>query len=107
VVSSARPLIADSYPRKINIDHNFKGIDILLYGARNQYGTIVVVARGPKKDFVLREKGKVAGIWTNTKNIELDDYYSFYSIASNKPIEEIHLEPSLNSLKISLEVSRV
>lgn len=98
--SYSRALIADSYPRKINIDHNFKGIKILLYGAKNEYGDIVVVVRGPKRDFVLREKSKVAGVWTNTKNIELDDFYSFYSIASTKPLEKIKNTPLLKDLKI-------
>lgn len=96
-------LIADSYPRKINIDHNFKGINILLYGARNEYGNIVVVVRGPQKDFVLRQKGKVAGIWTNTKNIELDDFYSFYYVASTMPIEEIENDSLLKDLKIGAD----
>lgn len=99
----ARPLIADSHPRKINIDHDFKGVDILLYGARNGYGNVVVVVRGPTKDMVLRQKGQVAGIWTNTKNIELDDFYSFYSIASTKPLSEIENDTLLKNLQIGLD----
>lgn len=101
--SEARPLIADSHPRKINIDHNFKGVDILLYGARNEYGNVVVVVRGPKKDFVLREKGRVAGIWTNTKNIKLDDFYSFYSVASTRPLSRIENDNLLKHLGVGAE----
>jgi hypothetical protein len=48
----ARPLVADTFPRKINIDHNFTGTDILVYGARNGIGNIVIVVRGPVAELV-------------------------------------------------------
>jgi uncharacterized protein (TIGR02186 family) len=98
--SEARPLIVDSFPRKINIDHNFSGINILVYGARNDAGNVVIVVRGPKDDFILRKKGKIAGIWTNIANIELEDFYSFYAIASMRPLEDINNDSLLKKLEI-------
>ncbi len=98
--SNARPVVADAYPRKIDIDHKFKGLDVLIYGARNDAGNIIIVARGPKKNYILRKKGKVAGIWTNIENTKIKDVYSFYSISSMREIGSIQNEPLLKSLKI-------
>ena len=96
----SRALVADAFPRKINIDHDFQGINVLIYGARNDAGKVVIVARGPKNDYTLRKKGRVAGIWTNVKNEEIKNLNSFYSIASTRPIETIHNNSLLRQLEI-------
>lgn len=46
---SAKPIVADLALRSIEIDTNFTGIDILLFGARDDAGDIVIVVRGQKK----------------------------------------------------------
>ncbi|MDX1950016.1 MAG: TIGR02186 family protein [Rickettsiales bacterium] len=101
--ANARPIVADAYPRKIDIDHKFKGQDVLIYGARNDAGNIIILATGPKKDYILRKKGKVAGIWTNIENTKVKDVYSFYSISSMRDISSIQNISLLKSLKIGFE----
>jgi uncharacterized protein (TIGR02186 family) len=99
----ARSMVADVNPRKIDIDQNFKGIDVLVYGARNDAGNIVVVVRGPKQDQILRKKGKIFGIWTNTKNIEIKNLYSYYAVSSMKPLTSIQNDILLKQLEVGTE----
>jgi uncharacterized protein (TIGR02186 family) len=85
----ARPMITDLSERKIDIDAQFTGKELLLYGARVEAGNIVVVIRGPEADFVVRQKEKVAGMWVNTQKIKFYDVTQFYRIASSAPLKEI------------------
>jgi uncharacterized protein (TIGR02186 family) len=98
--SYSRAIVADINPRKIDIDQNFKGTKLLVYGARNDAGNIVVVVRGPKENQILRKKGKVFGVWTNTENIELNNLYSYYSIASMRPLTAVQNDSLLKELEI-------
>jgi len=100
VQSSASALVADVNPRQIDIDKSFKGAKILVYGARNDPGNIVIVVRGPRETQMLRKKGKVLGVWTNTENIRLKDVYSFYAISSLKPLTSVQNDELLKTLEI-------
>ena len=100
--SKSRPLIADSFPRKINIDHSFKGMNILVYGARNGVGNIIIIVRGPENNYILRKKGKLAGIWTNMEEVDLKGFDNFYSVAAATDIENL----DDNNLFKSLEVGK-
>lgn len=98
--SYSRAIVADVNPRKIDIDQNFKGTKLLVYGARNDAGNIVVVIRGPKEKQTLRKKGKVLGVWTNVENIELENLYSYYAVASMRPLTSVQNDSLLKSLEI-------
>jgi uncharacterized protein (TIGR02186 family) len=98
--SHSAAIVADVSPRKIDIDPNFKGTKLLVYGARNDAGNIVVVIRGPREKRVLRKKGRVLGIWTNVKNVEIDDFYTYYAVASLKPLSSIQNDSLLKQLEI-------
>lgn len=99
--NASRPIVADAFPRKINIDHNFTGIDILLYGIKNESGDLVIVVRGPRRDFTFRKKGKVGNlIWTNVENVDIKDFYSFYYISSMSDVAEIDNQHLLSQLEI-------
>ena len=97
---SARPVIADLSLRKIEIDSGFTGTDILLFGARNDPGDIVVVVRGPQQSYIVRKKERTFGVWVNKKQIQIKDVSGFYVVAANRPLEEIHNDYLLDSLKI-------
>lgn len=100
----SRPVIADLALRKIDIDSGFTGTDILLFGARNDPGDIVVVVRGPERSYTVRKKERVAGIWVNKKQRVFNDVYGFNVVASNRPLEDIHNDYLLNSLHIGTDV---
>lgn len=96
----ARSLVADLSIKEISIDHNFNGIDVLVFGARNTSGTIVVVMRGPSHDYILRKKERIAGIWMNAAHAEFQEVPSFYAVASSHPLSRVNNEQLLNRLGI-------
>jgi uncharacterized protein (TIGR02186 family) len=80
------PLVADLSNHLVAITTGFTGTDVLLFGATDGPGDVVIVVRGPAKDVTLRKKERLGPIWANTEAIELRDVPSFYNVASNRDI---------------------
>ncbi len=78
----ARPIISGISTNEINIDTNFNGTKILLFGAKGDAGNIIVAVRGPKKNFIVTKKQKLLGIWYNGARIAFKDSLSYYSLFS-------------------------
>lgn len=76
------PIISGISTNEIEIDTNFQGAKILLFGAKGDAGNIVISVRGPKKDFIVSKKEKLFGIWYNGQRIHFKDAYSYYSLFS-------------------------
>ena len=85
----ASPLVADLSRHLVAITTGFAGTDVLLFGAIEEPGDIVVVVRGPQRQHLMHRKTRVAGIWVNTASMTFDDVPSFFSVASSRPLEEI------------------
>lgn len=81
-VAIASPIISGISTNEINIDTNFRGADILLFGAKGYTGNIVIAVRGPKKNFMITKKERFLGIWHNGERIKVKDLYSYYSLFS-------------------------
>jgi uncharacterized protein (TIGR02186 family) len=77
-----RPIISGISTNEINIDTEFKGAKILLFGAKGDFGNILVAVRGPKKNFMVTKKENLLGVWYNGERIKFDSY-SFYSTFSS------------------------
>jgi uncharacterized protein (TIGR02186 family) len=101
--SSAAPLVGDLSNYRINIDSSFNGTRIFLFGTRNDTGDIVVVVRGPEKDYIVRKKEQIAGIWVNRDRMKFFDVPDFYAIASSKPLNDIEQANVFRQLGIGLE----
>ncbi|MCE3232860.1 MAG: hypothetical protein K0R98_1117 [Rickettsiaceae bacterium] len=101
--ASARPVIADLSLRQIEIDSGFKGTEVLLFGARNDAGDVVVVVRGPELSYVVRKKERVAGIWVNKKEAIFDNVNGFYVVASSRQLDGIKNDLLLSKLGIGME----
>lgn len=82
-------LVADLSEHLIAITTGFVGTDVLLFGAIDGAGDVVVVVRGPPRTEIVRRKGRVAGIWVNEREVEFTGVPSFYVVASAKPLEDI------------------
>jgi uncharacterized protein (TIGR02186 family) len=89
-------LVTDLSVDRIDISYSFSGADLLLFGAieglrgrMKKDIDIVVVVRGPSAPVVVRQKGRVAGIWLNVDSVELNTAPGFYAVASTRPIEKI------------------
>lgn len=88
-MATAEPVVADLSKYVISIDSGFTGTDVLLYGAVEDEGDLVVVVRGPTENVAVRRKDRVAGIWVNRETIEFIDVPSYYTIVSSRPLDEI------------------
>lgn len=96
----ARPIIADLAVRTIDIDHRFAGLDVLMFGARNDAGRIAVVVRGPEYSYRVWKKERVAGVWVNRRSMVFDHVVDFYTVAATTPLEQIQNDELLAALGI-------
>lgn len=101
--ASARPLVADLSLRQIDITSSFKGTEILLFGARNEAGDIVVVVRGPDQSYVMRKKRRFGPIWANKDKAIIRNVESYNSFASSRPIKELRNDRLIKALNIGVE----
>ena len=82
-------VVADLSSHLIAITGGFSGTSVVLFGATDGPGDVVVVVRGPEHDVAVRRKRRVAGIWVNAKEEVFAGVPSFYSIASSRPLDAI------------------
>lgn len=101
--AQARPVIADLSLRQIEIDSGFKGTEILLFGARNEAGDVVVVVRGPQLDYVMRKKERIAGVWANNQKVTFRHANGFYTAAASRPLDQIRNDYLLHMLAIGMD----
>lgn len=85
----AQPLVFDLSTHLIEITTGFSGTDMLLFGATEGDGDVVVVLRGPDSDTTVRRKSRVAGIWINTDQMTFSGVPAFYRVASSRPLADI------------------
>ncbi len=84
-----QPLVADLSKHLVAITTGFAGTDVLLFGATDGPGDVVLVVRGPEQPAVVRKKDKVAGlIWANTESVTFTGVPSFYKVASSRAFDE-------------------
>ena len=84
----ARELVFDLSEPLVAITADFTGSELLLFGATDGTGDVVVIVRGPLSDQVVRRKARVSGIWVNLDAMKFNDVPDFYAVASNRPIDE-------------------
>jgi uncharacterized protein (TIGR02186 family) len=85
----AQGLVADLTNHLIAITTGFTGASVVLFGATDGPGDVVVAVRGPDREITVRHKSRVAGIWVNTTEVTFTRVPSFYAIAASRPIDEI------------------
>lgn len=100
-------LVADLSNHLVSITTGFTGADILLFGATEGEGDVVVVVRGPNATKVVRRKGRVGGIWINTAEMAFRDVPSFYAVASSRPIDEFVSESVASRHEIGIKQVRL
>jgi uncharacterized protein (TIGR02186 family) len=85
----AEAVVADLSSHLIGITAGFTGASVVLFGATDGPGDIIVVVRGPPRNITVRHKSKVLGIWVNTREITFTDVPGFYAVASARPLAEV------------------
>jgi uncharacterized protein (TIGR02186 family) len=85
----AEGLVADLTSHLIAITTGFTGASVVLFGATDGPGDVIVAVRGPEREMTVRRKSRVAGIWVNTEQVTFANLPSFYAVASSRPMAEI------------------
>ena len=99
----AAPLVADLSKHLVAITTGFAGTDVLLFGAIDEPGDVVVIIWGPPEEVVMHRKSRIAGIWINTAQMTFDRVPSFYSVASSRALDEVASDLVLSRLEMGVE----
>lgn len=91
------PLVADLASHLVAITTGFTGTSVVLFGATDGGGDVIVVVRGPEREVVVRRKSRIAGIWVNTREVAFSAVPSFYAVLSSHGLDEI-VSPSVRAL---------
>lgn len=102
-VPADAPLITDLSSHLIAITSSFSGTDLLLFGAIDEPGEVVVVVRGPTSTSVVRRKRPTLGLWLTRRSESYDNVPAYYAVASSKPLKEIAPPSLLQRLQIGTE----
>jgi len=105
--AAAQELIADLSNHLIAITSDFTGTELLVFGAMEGGGDVVVVVTGPRDVVVVRKKARVFGIWINAHSAEFANVPAFYAVASTRPLDEIATPDKLRLHEIGLQGLRV
>lgn len=82
-------LVADLSDHLVAITTGFVGADVLLFGAIEGQGEIVVVVTGPRSEVTVRRKDRVVGVWANVDSMTFENVPAFYAVASTKPLADV------------------
>lgn len=85
----AQQVVADLSRHLVAITTGFVGTEVLLFGATDGEGDVIVVVRGPERREVVRRKARVGGIWVNQQELAFNGAPAFYAIAASKPVGDI------------------
>ncbi len=99
----AEPLIADLSESVVRITTGFTGTKVLLFGAKEGDGRIVVIVEGPRHGLTVRRKDRIAGIWVNRAEVRFRDVPSFYQVLSSEPLEQWLPLRTRNTYQIGVE----
>lgn len=82
----ALDLVASLSNHLVAITTGFTGSSVLLFGAVDGEGDVVVVARGPDTTQVVRRKARRFGIWINERQMVFEAVPGFYALAASRPL---------------------
>lgn len=99
----AEALVADLTNHLIAITTGFTGASVVLFGAIDRPGDVVVVVRGPDREMTVRRKTRIAGIWVNSQEVTFTSVPSFYFVASSRPLDEIVSQATAALYRLGIE----
>lgn len=84
---AAQPLVADLSDHLVKITLGFEGSELLLFGAVEGEGEVVVVVYGPPETVTVRRKKKLGGvIWVNRDSAAFVNVPAFYQVMSTRTL---------------------
>jgi uncharacterized protein (TIGR02186 family) len=87
-IAARGDIVADLSSHSIAITTGFTGASVVLFGAIDGPGDVVVIVRGPERDLTVWRKGKIAGIWANAEAVTFASVPTYYAVAASKPPDE-------------------
>lgn len=102
-VARAEPLVLGLSDELIQVDQRFTGTQLLVFGAAEQPGDIVIVVRGPEAPIAVWHKARVLGIWINHDSMMFASVPRFYAVASTRPLEAVAPAAVLREARIGIE----
>ena len=87
--AAAEPLVADLSNHLVAITTGFTGTSVLLFGATDGPGDIVALVRGPTGRTIVRQKGRILGVWVNKESMEFEEVPNFYAVAASRPLDQL------------------
>lgn len=105
--AQAQQVIADLSRHLVAITTGFAGAEVLLFGAVDGEGDVIVTVSGPKDDIVVRRKSQVNGMWINTQSVTFSEVPGYYAVAATKSLEEIITGPVAEREQIGAEHLRL
>ena len=79
----------DLSEKEIQIQTDFNGKDIIIFGILKNDENTVISIKGPYIDTKISKKDRIFGLWFNTKKIIYKKLPSIFFISSSSPIREI------------------
>jgi uncharacterized protein (TIGR02186 family) len=104
---AAQALVADISDHLVAITAGFTGTDVVVFGAVEGEGDVVVVVKGPERDVTVRHKGRIAGIWVNEDELQFVGVPLFYLVATSRPLDGLAPPDVLKRHDIGLENMRL
>ncbi|MBB3933470.1 uncharacterized protein (TIGR02186 family) [Kaistia hirudinis] len=110
--AAAEDLIFTLSSDRIRITSDFRGVDLVAFGAierdaetvsRGAGYDVVVVMRGPPETLVTRRKARFAGIWINRASRTFPNVPSFYLASASRPLADISTPAILKRYQIGPE----
>lgn len=98
-----QPLEADLSTHQVAITSSYVGEDLVLFGAREGEGDIIVVVRGPETSQLVRRRERVAGFWLNRAAAEFRNVPGHYAVAASAALESIAAEEFLEANQVGVE----
>jgi len=94
----------------IEINTNFNGSEILIFGAVGRVSPppegaplhVIITVEGPDQPVTVRRKERRFGIWMNIDAVEVDAAPTFYAVATTGPLNEVLTQTEDLRLQISV-----
>ena len=106
-------IVAGMSQNRVSITADFDGSEILIYGAVKRDAPppeggpleVIVTVEGPATAVTVRRKGRVAGIWVNNAQVQIESAPSFFALATTGPLN--HILSDIDNLRYSITIERV
>ena len=79
----------DLSEKEIQIETDFTGKEIIIFGTLNIDDDTIITIEGPKKDAKMMKKERILGFWFNTKKVIYKNIPSVFFVSSSKPVRKI------------------